>query len=135
VDRVAQVRVGDRHVLVHEVAGDVEDAAEHLLADGHGDRLAGVGEGHAALEAVGGGHGDRAHPAVAEVLLDFEHELGVHAVEDVLDLQGVVDFAGSLLALEKSASMTAPMIWTMVPVLLMGKKLKWDSFQDRMIRL
>ena len=122
VDRRAQVRVRDRHVFVHQVAGDVEDAAEHLLADGHRDRLAGVGEGHAALEAVGGGHGDRAHPAVAEVLLDFEHQLGVHAVEDVLDLQARCRFRAAWLALEKSASMTAPMIWTMVPVLLMGRR-------------
>jgi hypothetical protein len=63
-----------------------------LLADGHGDGLAGIGDGHAALETIRGGHGHRAQPSVAKVLLHFEDELGVHAVEDVLDLQSVENF-------------------------------------------
>jgi hypothetical protein len=91
VDRVGQLRVGHRSALVHGVAGDVEDPAEDLVADRHADRGTGVGEGHAALEAVGGAHGDRAHPAVAEVLLDFEGQGGLLAVERVGDAQGVVD--------------------------------------------
>ena len=92
VDRRAEIRIGDRHVFVHEVAGDVEDPAENLLSNRNRDRLAEVGEGHAALETVRGGHGDRTHPTVAQMLLHFEHELGIHAVEDVLDLQRVVNF-------------------------------------------
>ncbi len=42
----------------------------------------GVGELHAALETFGGRHGDRAHPAVAEVLLHLEGELGRHCRRD-----------------------------------------------------
>ena len=45
---------------VHRGAGDVEDAAEHAFADGHRDRGAGVGDRHAAHEALGGGHRDGA---------------------------------------------------------------------------
>jgi hypothetical protein len=45
------------------------------FADRDGDRGAGVGDGHAALEALGRGHGDGARdPAGAEVLLDLERE-------------------------------------------------------------
>ena len=91
VDRRTEVRVGDRCVFIDEVAGDIENAAKNLFADRHGDRLAGVGEGHAALEAVGGGHRNRAHPSVAKVLLHLEHELGVDSVENILDFQRVVD--------------------------------------------
>ena len=40
----------------------------------------------AALEAFGAGHGDGAHPAVAEVLLDFEDELGWSALTDEIDV-------------------------------------------------
>ena len=85
------IGIGKRNVFVHEVTGDVEDTTKDLLADWHGDGLAGVGEGHAAAETVGGGHGHGADPAVTEVLLDFEHELRVDAVQDVLDFKRVVD--------------------------------------------
>ncbi len=92
MDGRAVARVFQRLVLVHEIAGDVEDPSEHLFADRHGDGLAGVREGHPALEAVRGGHGDRTHPAIAKVLLHFKNQLGIDAVENVLDLKGVVDF-------------------------------------------
>ena len=42
---------------------------------GIGDRAAGVGDLEAALEALGAGHRDRPHPAVAQVLLDLERQL------------------------------------------------------------
>ena len=71
VDRVALLRL-DRPALVHRVAGDVEHAAHHAVADRHRDRPAGVGDLDAALEAFGAGHRDGAHPAVAEVLLHLE---------------------------------------------------------------
>jgi cell division GTPase FtsZ len=38
---------------------------------------AGVGDFVAALEALGGGHGDGADPVVAQVLLHFERQLDV----------------------------------------------------------
>ena len=91
VDRRTHLRVRERDVLVHQIAGDIEDTAEDLLADRHRDRLAGVGQHHAALEAVGSRHGHRADPAVAKVLLHFEHQLGVDAEEVVRDFEGVVD--------------------------------------------
>ena len=91
MDWRAEIRVGDRCVFIDEVAGDIEDATKNLFADRHGDRFAGVGEGHAALEAIGGGHRNCAHPSVAKVLLHLEHELGVDSVENILDFQRVVD--------------------------------------------
>ena len=89
--------------LVHRLADDVDDAAERLLAHRDRDRRAGVDHRHAAHEAVGGGHGHRAHLALAEVLGDLEHELrGVR--EDVgaaraRHLERVVD-RGQLAGLE-----------------------------------
>jgi hypothetical protein len=74
MDGVTFVR--DRAAFVHGIPGDVEHAAHDAVADRHGDGPAGVGHFIAALEAVGGGHGDGADPVVAEVLLDFEDESG-----------------------------------------------------------
>ena len=74
MDRVA-LGEGDGTLLVHGLAGDVEDAAEDALADGHGNRGAGVERGHAAHEALGRGHGDGADQAAAEMLLHLEGEL------------------------------------------------------------
>ena len=48
--------------------------AEHDVADRHRDRAAGVDDLHAAREAVGRVHGDRAHAVVAEVLLHLADE-------------------------------------------------------------
>ena len=59
---------------VDRVAEQVEDAAEHDVADGHGDRAAGVDHLGAAREPVGGVHRDRADAVVAQVLLHLEHE-------------------------------------------------------------
>jgi hypothetical protein len=60
--------------LVDWLADDVEDAAEAGVADGHHDGLAGVGDFHAAAQAVGRLHGDGAHGRLAEVLGDLEHD-------------------------------------------------------------
>ena len=62
VDRVVLLRL-DRAALVHRVAGDIEDASHHAVADRHRDRAAGVGDLEAALETLGAGHRDRPHPA------------------------------------------------------------------------
>ena len=51
------------------------------VADRHGDRAAGVDDLHAAREAVGGVHGDRADAVVAEVLLHLADEVGADAAE------------------------------------------------------
>ena len=54
---------------------DVEDAAERGWTDRHHDGAAGVGDVHAAHEAVGGVHGDGADGRLAEVLRDLEHQV------------------------------------------------------------
>ena len=64
----------DVALQVDRLAEDVEDAAEGRLADRHRDRAAGVADLRAAGEAVRRGHGDRADPVVAEVLLDLAGE-------------------------------------------------------------
>jgi len=96
----ARGRPVNRHVffrhhrppLVHRVAGDVKDAPHDAVAHRHGDGLAGIEYFHAAFKPVRGGHGDGAHPVIAQVLLDFEGQPGF-ALERklVFDGQGVVD--------------------------------------------
>ena len=73
--------------LVHRLADDVHDAAERLVADRHGDRLAGVAHRLAAHEPLAGIHGDGAHGVLAEMLRDFEHQ----AVAVIVGLQRVQD--------------------------------------------
>ena len=58
------VRV-DRAAAVDRLAEQVEDAAERLLADRHGDRPAGVDDRHAADQAVGRAKGDAADAVAA----------------------------------------------------------------------
>ena len=47
---------------------------ERLVADGHGDGLAGVSHVLAAHEAFGGVHGDGADRVLAQMLGDLEHQ-------------------------------------------------------------
>jgi hypothetical protein len=66
-------RAVDRHVLlgahrtyfVHRLADDVQDATQDLGPDRHGDGSAGVTNTHAARQALGGVHSDRAHRVFA----------------------------------------------------------------------
>ena len=62
----------DLVAAVDDLAEQVEDASQGDVAHRHGDGAAGVADLGAALEAVGGVHGDRAHAVVAQVLLDLE---------------------------------------------------------------
>ncbi len=73
----------DRALFVDRVAEHVHDAAERLGADRHLNRRAGIGDRQAALDAVGGAHGDAAHHAVTELLLHLERE-------SALDLERVI---------------------------------------------
>lgn len=57
---------------VEHVAGHVEDVALGDVADGYGDRRAGVGDGGATHEAVGGLERNGTHEVVTEVLGDLE---------------------------------------------------------------
>ncbi len=73
--------VCDRSHFVHRLSDHVHDAAEHFLAHGHGNRLAGVVDLHAAHEAVGGRHGHRTHPVLAEVQRDLKRQMGLGRAE------------------------------------------------------
>ena len=72
------------------------------LPTGTGYGLAGVDRLGAATQAVGGAHGQTAHPVVAQVLLHLSDELlAAH-----LDLDGIVDlreFVGWELHVDDSA--------------------------------
>ncbi len=52
---------------------------------------AGVGDRVAAHEAFGGGHGDRAHEAFAEVLLHFERQVLLLAGDGEVDGERLVN--------------------------------------------
>ena len=80
MDRQGQL-VADRAALVDRLADHVQDAAERLGTDRHGDRAAGVDCLLAAHQPVGGVHGDGADLGFAEMLRDLEHDqpaVGVH---------------------------------------------------------
>ncbi len=72
--------------VVDRLAEHVHDAPERLLADRHRDRLARVGNGHAALQALGRSHRDRANDAVAQLLLHFERQIDIVDHECVVNL-------------------------------------------------
>ena len=82
----------DGAALVDRPAQHVHHAPEHRGTDGHLDAVTGVADLHAPPQAVGGAHRDRAHDAVAQLLLDFERQalLGQRIVA-FLDDQCVVD--------------------------------------------
>ncbi len=68
------ISIGLAGLAVQHLADDVEDLALGDVADGHRDRLAGVGDLLAADEAVGGLQRDGADEVVAEVLGDLERD-------------------------------------------------------------
>ncbi len=74
VDRPALAGL-DLVALVDRIAEDVEDAAEGRLADGDGDRRAGVLDVHPTRETVRGVHRHRAHAVVPEMLLHLRDQL------------------------------------------------------------
>ncbi|MEY3492419.1 MAG: hypothetical protein RL309_1547 [Verrucomicrobiota bacterium] len=90
VNRVA-LGVLHRTAFVDGVAGDVEDAAEDAVADGHGDRGTRIDGGATAHEAFGGGHRDGTDEPVTEVLLDLKDEARVLTFDLIVDLDRVVD--------------------------------------------
>ena len=83
--------VHDRAPVVDGVAGDVDDAAEHAVSDRHGDGSAGIDDRHAPDQTFGGGHGDGADNALAEVLLHFQREFFRPAGGAELDGERLVD--------------------------------------------
>ncbi len=97
VDRALLVRL-DRARVVDRPAEHVHDAAERAGADRYRDAGTGVLRLHAAPQAVGRAHRDRAHDAVAELLLHLEGQalldqlVGRIGLEDqrVIDLRHLV---------------------------------------------
>ncbi len=79
-----------RAALVLRRAEHVHDATERCLADRHGDRAAGRLDLQAALQAFGHAHRDRAHDAVAELLLHFERQLDVLELERFINLRDLL---------------------------------------------
>ena len=78
-------------LAVDGVADHVPDAAERLVADGHGDRPLRVDDLDPAGEPVGRVHGDGPDAIVAEVLLHLRDQLARAAVLGDLDAERVVD--------------------------------------------
>ena len=72
---------------IDRLADDVDDTAERAVADGHGNRIAGVGDLLATDQAFGRVHGNGAHGVFAEMLGNFEHE----AVAPVVGFKRVQD--------------------------------------------
>ncbi len=78
---------GHRAGFVDRTAEHVHDAAQGAGADRHRDATAGVDGNQVALQAVGGTEGDGTHHAVAQLLLDFEGDLGVFHLQCVVHLR------------------------------------------------
>src|SRR5581483_492486 len=74
VDRPA-LGAGGLFLLVDRRTDHVPEPAEGLVADGNGDRLAGVDDVEAAPEAVRGVHRDGSDTVVAEMLLHLRDQL------------------------------------------------------------
>ena len=90
----AQAFRNHRTCFIDRLADDVDDAAEGSCADGHHDRVAGVGDFLTADQPLGGVHRDGAHRGFAEMLRHFEHQ----AVAAVLGLDRVQN--GGQMSLE-----------------------------------
>ena len=75
---------------VEAVADRVEHVSLGHVADGHADRLAGVGDDGAAHEAVGGLHRDGADHAVTDVQRDLERQRLGDIAQRQVDVQRVV---------------------------------------------
>src|SRR5213075_2999273 len=81
----------DRSLLVHGLAGDIENAAHDAFAYGHGNGRAGIHDLQATLESLGAGHRDRTNPIVSKMLLDFERKLGWLVHDFVIDGQRIIN--------------------------------------------
>jgi len=82
---------GDGALLVHNLAGNIKDASHHTFADWHRNWCAGIRDLETAFKALSAGHGDRAHPIIPQVLLDFERQFGGLALDFVIHGQRIID--------------------------------------------
>ena len=81
---------GDRAPLVDRPAQHVHDAAERLATYRHHDGVAGVDDNHSAAQSVGAAERDRAHDAVAQLLLHLERQPDLVHLERVVDLRHLI---------------------------------------------
>ena len=91
VDAPAGLDVQGGLVDVERLAQGVPHVALGHVADRHHDRVAGVGDGGTAGDAVGGLHGDRPDDVVTDVAGDLEGDGGRLPRELALQGEGVVD--------------------------------------------
>ena len=75
--------------LVHGFTQNIENAAQNARSHRHFNGVAQIAHGHAAAQAVRGTHGHGAHPAVADVLLDFQHQGLALPVDLIIHFQGI----------------------------------------------
>ena len=132
VNRPALLRL-DRTQRVDRLAEDVEQAPEGGGPDRHRDRLAAVLRLHAAHDAVGGLHRDRAHQALAEMLRHLGHHVdGVAGRRSrVLDLDRVEDLRQLALALERDVDHRTDDLHDLAGT--PGPRLCWVSFMVSLI--
>ena len=98
---------------VHDLTGGVEDLAQGDVADGHGDRAAGVLHRGAADQAVGRLQGDGAHHVVADVLRDLEVEVPLVAPTSTSVVSRL--YCSGMPSTGNSTSTTGPMMREMRP--------------------
>src|ERR1700682_1958335 len=92
VDGIA-LCVDDVAQAVHRLTDNVENASECSFAYRHSDWTTGINRFHAAHHAVRGQHGNRTHPALAQMLLDFGDHIDWSGNLETLrhDAQSLID--------------------------------------------
>ncbi len=80
---------GERAAFVHGFTQHIEDAAKNALPHRYLNGVPRIAHAHAAAQAVRGTHGHGAHPAVADVLLDFQHQGLALSVDFIVHFQGI----------------------------------------------
>src|SRR5262249_52151243 len=91
MNRVTLVRV-DRATLIDGLTDDIEHASQNDVANGHGNRGAGIDDFIAALETLRRSHGHSPNPIIAQVLFDLECLLRAPLAGYIkFDGQGVID--------------------------------------------
>jgi hypothetical protein len=84
---------GNRPGFVDRPTENVHDATDRRIADRNRNAGAGVVDLHAAAQAIGRPHGNRADDAVTQLLLDFEHQVRLAHIRlfGLIELECVVD--------------------------------------------
>src|SRR6266849_1901229 len=84
--------MGQRRTLIHRLTHDVEDPAQGLFSDRHGDPGAGVAHWYATDQAFSAIHSDTADGVLTQMLGDFEDQVPLLVVDRAIgDLKGVVN--------------------------------------------